>query len=183
MEPVSFQDVSNVKDLANKEFKRLQTVITRLVPQAIVEHVGSTAVSGLAAKPIIDILAGVQSLENVETKSQSIRAFGYQPWFSGPGRVSYERRNSQQQPTHHLHFVVYRELRWREQLAFRDALRASASDREAYERLKRYLAARYTDTRDYSEAKTPFIRSVLSRQGPSVADSEGVRRGPTWRCS
>ena len=128
-----------------------------------VEHIGSTAVPGLAAKPIIDMLTGVRSLEPVETANAALEALGYVPWFGATGRVSYERRNAEGQATHHVHFVVFGDLLWRNQLMFRDALRTNAADREAYEKLKRELAAKYTDTRDYSEAKGPFVESVLSR--------------------
>ena len=128
-----------------------------------VEHVGSTAVPGLSAKPIIDMLAGVRSLDMVLGSEEAIRAIGYMPWFGAEGRISYERRDGQGKPTHHVHFVVYGELLWHNQLAFRDALRESLADREAYERLKRDLAARFTDTRDYSEAKGSFVRAVLAR--------------------
>jgi GrpB-like predicted nucleotidyltransferase (UPF0157 family) len=145
-----------------------QELVGLLDPQWLtaVEHVGSTAVPGLAAKPIIDILAGVPSLESIAAEEQSIRTLGYEPWFGAKGRVSYERRNSQSQPTHHLHLVIHDGSQWRDQLTFRDFLRASADEREAYESLKRNLAATYTDTRIYSEAKSSFVRSVLSRAAP-----------------
>jgi len=128
-----------------------------------IEHVGSTAVPGLSAKPIIDMLAGVRSLESVVTADEAIRGIGYLPWVGADGRISYERRDPKGEPTHHAHFVAYGGLLWHSQLAFRDALRGNPSNREAYERLKRDLAARYTDTRDYSEAKGPFVRALLSR--------------------
>ena len=142
-----------------------EELVGLLDPQWLIaiEHVGSTAVPSLAAKPIIDILAGVPSLESIAAEEQLIRTLGYEPWFGATGRLSFERRNSQSQPTHHLHVVIHDGSQWRDQLTFRDFLRASAGEREAYESLKRNLAARYTDTRIYSEAKSSYVGSVLSK--------------------
>ena len=77
--------------------------------------------------------------------------------------------------THHLHLIPWRSPLWQERLAFRDALRASRSLAERYEALKLQLAARYPRNREaYTEAKTPFIDSVLQawragRTGPDGA--------------
>jgi len=60
---------------------------------------------------------------------EALRSIGYEPWFGANGRISYERRDAKGQPTHPIHFVAYSGLAWRSQLAFRDALRASSSDR------------------------------------------------------
>ena len=128
-----------------------------------IEHIGSTAVPGLAAKSVIDILAGVWSLGRIVPHERPIAELGYSPWFDGPSRVSFERRDSTGQATHHLHVVVHGGPVWRDQLAFRDSLRAAPEERSAYEVLKRDLAARYSDTRDYSRGKDGFVRAVLSR--------------------
>lgn len=127
-----------------------------------VHHVGSTAVPGLDAKPVIDILAGVESLEAARPAFGPLASFEYayapyladeMHWFCKPGP---ERR------THHLHLVPTGSSRFRDELAFRDALRNDAKLAAEYAALKHRLAARFSDDRDaYTEAKGDFIESAL----------------------
>jgi GrpB-like predicted nucleotidyltransferase (UPF0157 family) len=127
-----------------------------------IEHVGSTAVPGLAAKPVIDIMAGVQSLEYSRAAIPVLERSGYcytpyredvMHWLCKPGP---EIR------THHLHLVPYGSPLWKERLAFRDQLRADGNLADEYARLKRDLAKLHTDDREaYTAAKTPFVNKVL----------------------
>lgn len=126
-----------------------------------VEHIGSTSVPELYAKPIVDIAAGVDDLDTVTALADRLSELGYVPWWGGDGRVSFQRRNRCGQPTHNLHIVVYEGPNWRRYLSFRDRLRASGARRAEYERLKRNLAASFDDSREYSEAKTDFVRDVI----------------------
>lgn len=129
-----------------------------------IEHVGSTAVPGLAAKPIIDIMAAVRDLPGSLPAIEAVRPlrycyFSYKPdvmhWFCKPS--DFER-------THHLHLIPFGSRLWRERLAFRDRLRDDAATREAYLRLKLRLASEFRDDREaYTEAKTAFIESVLAK--------------------
>ena len=129
-----------------------------------IHHVGSTSVQGLAAKPVIDILAEVRSLEESRAAIEPLRTLSYwwapyheesMNWFCKP---SPDRR------THHLHLVVPGSQAWREELAFRDALRSEPETTRAYEMLKRRLADRHTHDREaYTVAKTEFIEAVLAR--------------------
>lgn len=131
------------------------------------EHIGSTAVAGLSAKPVIDVLLGAQSLGDVEAKIPMLESRGY-------GYVSkYERELPQRRYfvralpgtlRVHLHAVVLASTLWREHLAFRDALRSDASLREAYQALKLALAAQHAaDKSAYTEAKGPFIKAAIAR--------------------
>ncbi len=127
-----------------------------------IHHVGSTSVPGLAAKPVIDILAGVEDLASSRPLFGAVEALGYlyapyrseeMHWFCKPSRA---RR------THHLHLMPAGSLRYREEIAFRDALRASPHLAADYERLKRELAVRHRADREaYTEAKSAFIEGVL----------------------
>ena len=127
------------------------------------EHIGSTAVAGLPAKPVIDIMAPVASLDASREAIAAAAAlqYAYAPyqadrmhWFCKPGPVN---------RTHHLHLVPIDSALWRERLAFRDALRRDAALRDAYAVLKQQLAAVHPLDRDaYTAAKTPFIASVLA---------------------
>jgi GrpB-like predicted nucleotidyltransferase (UPF0157 family) len=126
------------------------------------EHIGSTAVRGLAAKPIIDIMAPVASLEDslpaIEEAGRIGYAFyPYKPeimhWFCKPG-PSYR--------THHLHLVPFGSQLWLDRLAFRDALRASETLRTEYQALKYSLAQAHREDREaYTSAKGPFIERAL----------------------
>lgn len=127
-----------------------------------IHHVGSTAVPGLAAKPIIDILVGVDSLEAARACFEPLAGLDYlyapyrteeMHWFCKPHP---SRR------THHLHLVPTDSPRFRDELAFRDRLRADPAAAAEYAELKRDLARRFTTDREsYTDAKAEFIRRTL----------------------
>lgn len=129
-----------------------------------IHHVGSTAVAGLEAKPIVDILVGVESLEASRACFDPLAALGYlyapyrseeMHWFCKPHP---SRR------THHLHLVPTDSPRFQDELAFRDKLRASPGVAEEYTALKGDLVARFRSDREaYTAAKTEFISRVLER--------------------
>jgi GrpB-like predicted nucleotidyltransferase (UPF0157 family) len=127
-----------------------------------IEHVGSTAVPGLTAKPVIDIMFGVQSLEDSAPAIDILEANGYEyaaykadvmHWFCKP---------SQEYRTHHLHLVPYESELWQERIKFRDLLRTDQTIAEQYAELKRSLAKQHRDDREaYTLEKWPFIKRVL----------------------
>ena len=133
-----------------------------------VHHVGSTAVPGLGAKPIIDILVGVEDLESSRACFDPLAEIGYlyapyrieeMHWFCKP-----DRRHR----THHLHLVPVGSRRYEEELAFRDRLRADPTLADEYADLKRSLASRFRDDREgYTDAKTEFIRQIGTMLGGS----------------
>jgi len=127
------------------------------------EHIGSTSVPGLSAKPVIDILAGVPSRAKREHYIAAIRSLGYEHVgaYGLPGR-DYFRRGSPR--THHIHMVDESSALWADWLMFRDFLRASPETAREYDALKRELALTFADDKNkYQDAKGPFIRSVLRR--------------------
>ena len=135
--------------------------------RVMIEHIGSTAVPGLAAKPIIDILVGAPDIALIERHVPDLVAEGYR-YVPELERSAPQRRflvKADGQPGYfHLHGVVVDTPYWRERIAFRDALRADAGLAEEYARVKRRILARYpTDREPYTEAKTTFIRSVLEK--------------------
>lgn len=134
-----------------------------------VEHIGSTAVPGLGAKPIIDVMLGAPDLALVEARLPALEMEGYRyvPEFE---RAMPERRyfTKLDRPPgkFHLHAVALDSPFWARHLAFRDALRADGSLARKYWRLKQHLAARHRDDREaYSNAKGDFIRTALAK-GP-----------------
>ena len=128
-----------------------------------VEHIGSTSVPGLAAKPVIDIMAAVESIDDAQALVDPLAALGFEyvPKNDVAGRRFF-RRGPRGAGTHHLHVVEQGSWKWRRQLLFRDHLRAHPDAAADYERLKRELAARHGPDRGaYTDAKTSFIKSVV----------------------
>jgi GrpB-like predicted nucleotidyltransferase (UPF0157 family) len=144
-----------------QERSALQGAIAEWVTGGI-HHVGSTAVPGLDAKPIIDILVGVESLVASRPCFEALRrlAYLYAPyraeemhWFCKP---SPSRR------THHLHLVPTGSGRFRDELDFRDRLRDEPAVAKAYAAIKHQLAVEFKHDREaYTAAKASFIDEVL----------------------
>jgi GrpB-like predicted nucleotidyltransferase (UPF0157 family) len=132
---------------------------------APVEHVGSTAVPGLAAKPILDLQAAVADLDCAPTVAQALGSGWHlvppeldaRPWRRFLVQVADDERVA------HLHLLTADNPRWAEQLAFRDALRGDPGLRQRYAELKQELAAQHGQDREaYTAAKSGFVRAVLS---------------------
>lgn len=127
-----------------------------------IEHVGSTAVPDLCAKPVIDVMVGVTSLTESEPAKDVLRRAGYQyaeyktdvmHWFCKP---SFAMR------THHLHLVPYQSPLWYDRLRFRNALRTSPVVAAEYAALKLELAHKFElDREACTDAKAPFIARIL----------------------
>ena len=128
-----------------------------------IEHIGSTAVPGMVAKPVIDIMAPVLDLESSRPAIALMEAIGY--WYF-PYRadvIHWFCKPSDAVRTHHLHLVPLRSQTWTDRLAFRDALRADALLAREYGDLKRSLAEQFREDREaYTEAKGAFIQRVLA---------------------
>ncbi len=139
--------------------------------EAAIEHIGSTSVPGLAAKPVIDVLVGVRALADVESRIAALGACGYDYIHKYERELPMRRyfvKPSVSSLRIHVHAVERGSRLWREHLAFRDALRADAGLRVRYQQLKLQLAAAHADDKSaYTAAKAPFIQSVLA----SLADA------------
>ncbi len=144
-----------------------------------IEHVGSTAVPGLAAKPIIDIMVGVRRLEDAQQCMESLAGIGYifQPDDTIPERVYFNKGPADRH--RHLHMTELGGQFWQDHLLFRDYLRAHPDSAAAYAALKRELADRFTTDRiGYTDAKTEFIQSVVRK---ARQDDDTVRRNADER--
>ena len=134
-----------------------------------IEHFGSTAVPGLSAKPIIDMLVEVRTLEDVAQHiAPVLRQHGYEffwrdtePGLPGIAYAWFIKRDAHGRRTHHIHCLEGRSSAW-ERLLFRDYLRAHPAAAQEYDALKRRIAAEHPDDRKaYAKAKTGFIRRVM----------------------
>jgi GrpB-like predicted nucleotidyltransferase (UPF0157 family) len=127
-----------------------------------IHHVGSTAVPGLEAKPIIDILVGVRDLAESRACFSPLAAleYLYAPYLEGEMHWFCKPHPSRR--THHLHLVPTGSGRYRAELAFRDRLRADGELATEYLNLKRHLVRRFENDRDaYTAAKSEFIKRAL----------------------
>ena len=128
------------------------------------EHVGSTAVPGLAAKPTIDLLAAIPGEHVLPALAERLAPVGYEhrPRIPGDVDVAYFRRMVGGVRTHHLHVVLAADFATDPRLRFRDILRARPDLAAAYAALKRDLAARLGhDRMAYTDAKTEFVTRTL----------------------
>jgi GrpB-like predicted nucleotidyltransferase (UPF0157 family) len=151
------------------ERARLQALVPGVFKE--VEHIGSTAVPGLVAKPVVDIMAGVESLTGVDTTIATLCENGYttsREFNATLGDRRWLMRWWRGRRTHHLHLVVFGGAAWTERLAFRDALRRDPDLAWQYAALKTTLATQHRGDREaYTEAKADFVRSVLGGGRPA----------------
>lgn len=127
-----------------------------------VHHIGSTAVYGLAAKPIIDIMPVVYNLEAVDNAALEFEKAGYEYMgeFGIAGR-RYLRKGSDKR-THQIHIFAETNVNdIKRHLAFRDYLRVNKDVRDEYAKLKKELAKRYPDDiESYCDSKDEFVKAV-----------------------
>lgn len=144
-----------------------QELLTAFDPIVVsIEHVGSTSVHGLSAKPVIDVLLGANSLSDVESRIESLSRLGY-TYVSKYEQELPMRRYFVKSPAGslriHLHAVELGSRFWQEHLAFRDLLRTDPQLRSSYQSLKLQLAREHShDKSAYTAAKGPFIRAALA---------------------
>jgi GrpB-like predicted nucleotidyltransferase (UPF0157 family) len=153
------------------EAVEIRRVIGRWITGGV-HHVGSTAVPGLEAKPIIDIAVGVESLDASRPCIGLLAELDYlyapyradvMHWFCKPDPA---RR------THHLHLIPTDSPRFSDELAFRDYLRAHPADAAEYAALKRRLAAEHADDREaYTRAKAGFVERTTAQAHAWRADA------------
>jgi GrpB-like predicted nucleotidyltransferase (UPF0157 family) len=133
-----------------------------------IEHVGSTAVVGLGAKPIIDITVAIKTLRDAHKCVGPLESIGYEyvPEYeeSIPERRYFHKGKPQEEQHFHLHMVELSSDFWKRHLLFRDYLRAHSEVAQGYYELKKRLAREYgSDREGYTEAKTSFIESVVAK--------------------
>ena len=144
------------------ERRLLVEAIGAWVVDGAIEHIGSTAVLGLAAKPVIDIMAGVESLEASRAAVAVLERHQYCYAAYRTDVMHWLCKPSPALRTHHLHLVPLGSALWIEQLAFRDHLRTHPDTALEYGALKRRLAVAHRFDREaYTTAKAPFVRRVV----------------------
>jgi GrpB-like predicted nucleotidyltransferase (UPF0157 family) len=150
-------------------FERERGNLERVLGSAAIsiEHVGSTAVVGMAAKPIIDLLVGVEDLEEARTSCvEPLRTLGYvhvaeyEPWLTSEMLF---RKGAPGPWTHHVHAMELSSPRWEENILIRDYLRHHPEVVAAYTSVKKALALVFDeDIAGYRDAKRPFLAAVMA---------------------
>lgn len=132
-----------------------------------VEHVGSTAVEGLPAKPVLDVLVAVPDDATARGLVDPLEALGYEHRPTDVHDRTFLAKGPPEDRTVYCSLTPAGSDTYREQLAFRDALRADPRLREEYAALKRRLAAEYPEDRDaYTEGKSAFVEQALGEVLP-----------------
>lgn len=151
-------------------FEQERSLLQRAIGSWVVgdiHHVGSTAVPGLDAKPIIDILVGVADLATSRACFEPLVELSYLHAPYRPEEMHWFCKPDPSCRTHHLHLTPIGSPRYRSEIAFRDHLRSNPAEAQAYAELKRWLAAKFEHDREgYTEAKADFIGRVLREMRP-----------------
>lgn len=146
-------------------FEQERQMLSKLIGRYLcgsIEHVGSTAVPGLVAKPVIDVMFGVKSLDDSKPAIAILVSNGYEyspyktdvmHWFCKP---------SDAYRTHHVHLIPHASSLWHERVKFRNLLRSDKQLANDYAALKKDLAHRYKNDREaYTQEKWPFIKKIV----------------------
>lgn len=131
----------------------------------VIEHIGSTAVPGMDAKPVIDLMGGVRSMAEADLLLPLLCENGYTTSAEFNATLFDRRwlmRYAEGHRTHHLHLVIHESRGWHARIAFRDVLRANPDIALRYRELKTRLAGTMGPDREaYTSAKTKFIEETL----------------------
>ncbi|MFO0704811.1 MAG: GrpB family protein [Candidatus Andersenbacteria bacterium] len=134
-----------------------------------IEHVGSTAIPGMPAKPIIDIDVGVRSMRDIVAMRKKFKALGYQhrPFVPGVTKGELKKQElfvvgSGAKRTHHIHIAIFGSNYWNNNILFRDYLRAHPARAKKYAALKCQLVKKFANDRNrYTKAKEKFISATI----------------------
>ncbi len=164
--------------LYEAERARLASILAAHDVALQLEHTGSTAVPGLAAKPIIDILAGWKANDERTRAMRALETAGYaHRGEQGIAGRDFFRRGDPRQ--YHLHLVRVGSTFWSDHLTFRDHLRHTPDAATAYAALKLALAERYSSDRGrYTDGKEEFVRAALA-SARAVEHQGGERDSPS----
>ena len=156
-------------------FEREKQLLKNTFGDAIIaiEHIGSTAIPGISAKPIIDMNIGVESLEVARSMKGKFEKLGYEHRRFVPGHTKEELKRQElyvkgpeTKRTHYAHVTVYGSDYWKADLLFRDYLRNNPAHAQQYAQLKEELAQKYAEDRGtYTKNKEPFVNETLEMAG------------------
>ena len=129
-----------------------------------IEHIGSTAIKGLSAKPIIDIAVGINKLEDFEKVKNELKKDPYSiKEYSDDGEILI-RKGTEDNRTHFIHVMEINSKRYKDTIIFRNYLRKHEEAMKEYESLKKELARKYADNRKmYTSSKNEYIKKIIKK--------------------
>lgn len=149
--------------IAKETMHKLKNILGNIVVD--IQHVGSTSIVGIMAKPIIDIEVGVNSIKDVMGLIPILQdnGFYYRPRTSNENHILFACRDlHNEKDTHYIHVVIYGKTEWTNNLKFRDILNENVDIRKEYENLKLQLSIEYpVDRTAYTNMKSEFIKRII----------------------
>mgnify|MGYP002782270905 CR=1 FL=1 len=164
----------NWRNEFEKEAEKIKAALGETL--VAVHHIGSTAIVGIYAKPVIDILVEVRDISEVNARSGEVESLGYEVMgeFGIPGRRYFRKDNREGIRTHQVHTFAADSAQGRRHLAFRDFMNAHRVEAQKYSELKRKLAAENPNNMDgYIEGKDAFIKEIDRRAAYWLALQSG----------
>lgn len=159
------------------EYERAAAQLRTLIPDTwAVEHIGSTSVPGLAAKPIIDLAVRVPAPDAVDAWIERLRAIGWLPIAGGPQSHRVLVRMRGEERTHIAHFFRAEEWETVHQRVFADWLRSHPADRDTYAAVKQEAARHAEGGRDYTLRKRAVVQEITNR----ARAARGLPPVDTW---
>ncbi|WP_409340797.1 GrpB family protein [Paenibacillus sp. MBLB4367] len=151
-----------------KMFEALRDFVAPSISDIVltIDHVGSTSVPGLPAKPIVDMDVVVATRDDVQIAIEKLAALGYvhEGDFGIEGREAFVPPSGV--PWHHLYVCTVDNAEYKRHIMFRDYLRSHAQEAEEYGKIKLKLAQQFhNDRKAYTNAKTDFVEGILTRTG------------------
>ncbi len=163
------------RESALKEINALRKTLGSIALD--IQHMGSTAIPGMSAKPIIDIDVAVKSLRVVKDLIGPLKKLGYRYRVGEPEKRLFVK-GPNEKITYHLHVIELGSDLWNNDLLFRDFIRKNKKEARQYSELKKELASQfYNDRKSYSNGKEDLIKAILVRAKRSCG-----RRSKNKRC-
>lgn len=149
-----------------KEFLKEKEILSKIFGDLAIEieHIGSTAIKGLSAKPIIDIAVGINKLEDFEKVKNELKKDPYSiKEYSDDGEILI-RKGTEDNRTHFIHVMEINSKRYKDTIIFRNYLRKHEEAMKEYESLKKELARKYADNRKmYTSSKNEYIKKIIKK--------------------
>lgn len=147
----------------DKEKENLQKLVGDIALD--IQHIGSTSIPNLSAKPIIDILMAVKSLSDVSKIQKTLEDNGYEYRENGTDNIQVLfAKGSEDNRTHYLHITELESKEWQNSIGFRDYMRTHPEEVKEYDALKRELAEKYPDNRgEYTASKKSYVEGVFKK--------------------
>ncbi len=146
-------------------FQKEKNMLLTAIPNICIEHVGSTAIPNIVAKPIIDIVIGIDKIKNFHLYKNKLKKLGFECHNNRGSKFNkFFTKGPEDCRTIYVHLVKNKGKIWNKYINFRDILIKDIKLAKKYEELKLDLAAKFTNRDDYTKAKAAFIKKV-NKQG------------------